>query len=292
MLAPLGAPTFAEAVRAGAEVYGRLKTRLAAGGHSTGLGDEGGFAPAIARPEDVLPLLVDAITDAGYTPGRDGVAIPLDPAAGEFRQGDRYIVGGDSLTTDQLIDRYEEIVARFPVWSIEDGLAEGDWQGWTRLTSRLGERIQLMGDDIFVTDPALITEAVDRGVGNSALIKVDQIGTVTETLKAIRVCRDAGYTQMISHRSGETPDPFIADLAIGTGAGRIKSGAPACGERVAKYNRLLELAASGGVGRRTGSRPRPGARPAGGCGDRAGCGCRAGPGCRGPVRWWRCPWSG
>ncbi|WP_328912252.1 MULTISPECIES: phosphopyruvate hydratase [unclassified Streptomyces] len=242
MLAPLGAPTLAAAVRAGAEVYGRLKARLAAAGHATGLGDEGGFAPAVDRPEEVLELLVEAIGDAGYTPGRDGVALALDPAASEFRKDGRYTVAGESLTSDQLIDRYEGIVERFPVWSIEDGLAEDDWEGWVRLTERLGDRVQLMGDDIFVTNPAIITEAVARKVGNSALIKVNQIGTVTETLEAVRICRDAGYTRMISHRSGETPDSFIADLAVGTGAGQIKSGAPARGERVAKYNRLLELA--------------------------------------------------
>ncbi|SFE47216.1 enolase [Actinacidiphila alni] len=242
MLAPLGAPSFTEAVRAGAEVYGRLKARLAAGGHATGLGDEGGFAPAIDRPEDVLALLVEAITDAGYTPGREGIAIALDPAASEFWRDGRYTVAGDSLTSDQLIDRYEEIIERFPVWSIEDGLGEGDWDGWTRLTARLGDRVQIMGDDIFVTNPAIITEAISRKVGNSALIKVNQIGTVTETLEAMRICREAGYTQMVSHRSGETEDAFIADLVVATGAGQIKSGAPARGERVAKYNRLLELA--------------------------------------------------
>ncbi|MEU6754884.1 phosphopyruvate hydratase [Streptomyces sp. NPDC046685] len=242
MLAPLGAPSLPEAVRAGAEVYARLKARLAAGGHPTGLGDEGGFAPDIDRPEDVLTVLVEAIKDAGYTPGRDGIAIALDPAASEFCTDGRYHVAGEELTSDQLIDRYEEMTSRFPVWSIEDGLAEGDWDGWVRLTQRLGDRIQLMGDDIFVTNPAIITEAIDRKVGNSALIKVNQIGTVTETLEAMRICREAGYTQMISHRSGETPDAFIADLTVGTGCGQIKSGAPARGERVAKYNRLLELA--------------------------------------------------
>lgn len=242
MLAPLGAPSLPEAVRAGAEVYGRIKARLAAGGHPTGLGDEGGFAPDIDRPEDVLRVLVEAITDAGYPPGRNGIAIALDPAASEFCENGRYRVASEDLTSDQLIDRYEELISRFPVWSIEDGLAEDDWEGWTRLTERLGDRIQLMGDDIFVTNPAIIAEAIARKVGNSALIKVNQIGTVTETLEAMTICDRAGYTQMISHRSGETPDTFIADLAVGTGCGQIKSGAPARGERVAKYNRLLELA--------------------------------------------------
>ncbi|MGI5440644.1 phosphopyruvate hydratase [Streptomyces shenzhenensis] len=244
MLAPLGAPSLPEAVRAGAEVYAQLKACLSAEGHTTGLGDEGGFAPGVDRPEDVLRLLVEAITDAGYTPGRDGVAIALDPAASEFRHPDDglYHVAGDALTSDQLIDRYEAIIDRFPVWSIEDGLAEDDWDGWVRLTARLGDRMQVMGDDIFVTDPAIITEAISKKVGNSALIKVNQIGTVAETLDAMRICREADYTQMVSHRSGETDDAFIADLVVGTGSGQIKSGAPARGERVAKYNRLLEIA--------------------------------------------------
>ncbi|MFJ1645338.1 phosphopyruvate hydratase [Streptomyces sp. NPDC088258] len=243
MIAPLGAAGLPEAVRAGAEVYARLKARLTAGGHTVGLGDEGGFAPALDRPEDVLRELVAAISDAGYTPGRDGVAIALDPAASELRTEDgRYRVAGEELTSDQLIDRYEEIVDRFPVWSIEDGLGEDDWAGWERLTARLGDRVQLMGDDLFVTHPAVIAEAIGRNVGNSALIKVNQIGTVTETMAAIGVCRGAGYTQMVSHRSGETTDTFIADLAVGAGCGQLKSGAPARGERVAKYNRLLEIA--------------------------------------------------
>ncbi|GAA2489018.1 phosphopyruvate hydratase [Actinocorallia cavernae] len=246
MLAPLGAPSLPEAVRAGAEVYARLKARLAADGHTTGLGDEGGFAPAIDRPEDVLHLLVEAITDAGYTPGRDGVAIALDPAASEFRLPDGlYRVAGEALSSDDLIDRYEAIIDRFPVWSIEDALAEDDWHGWVRLTERLGDRVQVMGDDIFVTNPVIIQEAISKKIGNSALIKVNQIGTVTETLDAMRICRAAGYTQMISHRSGETEDTFIADLAVGTGCGQLKSGAPARGERVAKYNRLIEIADTG-----------------------------------------------
>ncbi|MFE9503336.1 phosphopyruvate hydratase [Streptomyces anthocyanicus] len=244
MLAPLGAPSLPEAVRAGAEVYARLKARLAEEGHPTGLGDEGGFAPDIARPEDVLTLLVEAISNAGYTPGRDGVAIALDPAASEFRDPSdgRYRVAGDILTSDQLIDRYEEMIDRFPVWSIEDGLGEDDWDGWARLTERLGSRVQLVGDDNFVTNPSIIAEAIERKVANASLIKVNQIGTVTETLEAIRISRDAGYAQMVSHRSGETEDAFIADLAVGAACGQIKSGAPARGERVAKYNRLIEIA--------------------------------------------------
>jgi len=245
MIAPLGAPSLAEAVRAGAEVYSSLRALLAGKGHATGLGDEGGFAPQIAEPEEVLDLLVTAIGDAGYVAGRDGVAIALDPAASEFRESSgRYRVAGQALTSAEMIERYAQITATFPVWSIEDGLAEDDWDGWVALTDRLGERIQLVGDDIFVTNPAIIADAISRGVGNAALIKVNQIGTVTETLTAIATCRDAGYAQFVSHRSGETTDTFIADLAVSAGCGQLKTGAPARGERVAKYNRLMDIAAA------------------------------------------------
>jgi len=243
MIAPLGAPTLAEAVRAGAEVYAELRRLLAAAGHETGLGDEGGFAPEIDRPEEVLAVLVAAIEGAGYTPGREGVAIALDPASSEFWEDGRYLVAGESLSTDDMIDRYEQMVADFPIWSLEDGLAERDTDGWVRLTGRLGDRIQLVGDDNLVTNPAIIAQAVADGAGNAALIKVNQVGTVTETLEAMAVCRRAGWAQMVSHRSGETVDSFIADLAVGTGCGQLKSGAPARGERVAKYNRLLEIGA-------------------------------------------------
>jgi enolase len=242
MLAPLGAPTLAEAVRAGAETYSTLKKILHARGHATGLGDEGGFAPQIDRPEDVLTLLVEAITAAGYTPGRDGIAIALDPAASEFCRDGSYHAAGRTLTSAQMIDWYEQLITDYPIWSIEDGLAEDDWDGWTALTARLGHRIQLVGDDNFVTNPAIITDAVHRHVANAALIKLNQIGTVTQTLDAMRVCRDNGYAAMVSHRSGETEDTFIADLATGTGCGQLKTGAPARGERIAKYNRLLEIA--------------------------------------------------
>lgn len=242
MVAPLGAPSFREALRAGAEVYASLRRQLRERGFSTGLGDEGGFAPDIARPEEALDLLVTAIEDAGYQPGPDGVAIALDPASSGFRGEDgRYEVGGEQQSTQELIERYAEMIERYPIWSIEDGLAEDDDDGWVALTKRLGERIQLVGDDNFVTNPAIIQTAIDAGIANAALIKVNQIGTVTETLEAMAVCRRAGYAQMISHRSGETTDAFIADLAVGTGCGQIKSGAPARGERVVKYNRLAEI---------------------------------------------------
>ncbi|BBU23506.1 phosphopyruvate hydratase [Mycobacterium xenopi] len=244
MIAPLGAPSLPEAVRAGTEVYRQLGAALADRKLATGLGDEGGFAPEINCPEDVLALLTQAIADAGYTSGRDGIAIALDPAASEFHRDGRYQLCGESLTSDELIDRYRGIVEAFPVWSIEDGMGEHDTAGWQKLTEVLGERVQLVGDDNFVTNPDLIASGVRNGIGNAALIKLNQIGTVSETLEALSVCRAAGYGAMISHRSGETHDSFIADLAVGCGCGQIKSGAPARGERVAKYNRLLEIAAA------------------------------------------------
>jgi enolase len=245
MIAPVGAPSMAEAVRAGAEVYAALRRELTGRKLSTGLGDEGGFAPEITQPEEVLGLLVQAIGDAGYKTGPEGVSIALDPAASEFRQPDgRYRVAGELLSSAEMIDRYTAITGRFPVHLIEDGLGEDDDDGWLALTARLGGSSELVGDDIFCTNPAIITRAIARGIGNASLIKLNQIGTVTETLEAMAICRQAGYRQFVSHRSGETEDTFIADLAVGTGCGHLKSGAPARGERVAKYNRLLEIAAA------------------------------------------------
>jgi len=245
MIAPVGAPSMAEAVRAGAEVYAALRRELSGRKLSTGLGDEGGFAPEITEPEDVLALLVQAIGDAGYQAGPGGVSIALDPASSEFRQPDgRYKVAGDLLTSAEMTGRYAAMTERFPVHLIEDGLGEDDDEGWIALTARLGSRVELVGDDIFCTNPAIIASAIERGIGNASLIKLNQIGTVTETLQAMAVCRQAGYRQFVSHRSGETEDTFIADLAVGTGCGHLKSGAPARGERVAKYNRLLEIAAA------------------------------------------------
>ncbi len=244
MIAPIGAPNFPEAVRAGSTVYGALRKTLAERGYATGLGDEGGFAPALRRPEDVLSLVVHAIEAAGYTAGRDGVAIALDPASSEFYRDGLYHVDAEALTSDDMIDRYAAMAENYPIWLLEDGLAESDWDGWERLTARLGDRLRLVGDDILCTNPAIITEAIARRAGNAALIKVNQIGTVSETLEAMRICRQAGWAQFVSHRSGETEDSFIADLALGTGCGQLKTGAPARGERVAKYNRLLEAAAS------------------------------------------------
>ena len=242
MVCPLGAQSMAEAVRAGAEVYQALRKRLVAGGHATGLGDEGGFAPDLAEPEEVLELIVAAITDAGYPLGAEGVGIALDPAASEFYSDGGYTVNGSRLSSAEMIDRYAAMLDRFPIWSIEDGLGEQDPSGWKALTAALGERVQLVGDDNFCTNPAIIAAAIADGIGNAALIKVNQIGTVTETLEAMRICHEADYGQMVSHRSGETPDTFIADLAVATGCGQLKTGAPARGERVAKYNRLIQIA--------------------------------------------------
>ena len=242
MVCPFGAPTMAEAVRAGAEVYQALRKRLIAGGHATGLGDEGGFAPNLAEPEEVLALIVAAIQDAGYPTGKAGVAIALDPAASEFHQSDgTYRVNGVNLSSADMIARYTAMIDAYPIWSIEDGLGEADTDGWKQLTAAIGDRVQLVGDDNFCTNPAIITDAIANGIANAALIKVNQIGTVTETLEAMRICHEAGYGQMVSHRSGETPDTFIADLAVATGCGQIKTGAPARGERVAKYNRLIQI---------------------------------------------------
>ena len=242
MIAPLGAPSIAEAVRAGSEVYGALRRRLAGGGFSTGLGDEGGFAPEIATSPKKFwrswsrPSTTPAIDRAGT-----GSPWRWIPASSEFYRDGSYHVAGEALSSDEMIERYAEMVDRFPVWLLEDGLAESDWDGWERLTARLGNRVELVGDDIFCTNPEIIAEAIVRKVANASLIKVNQIGTVTETLEAMRVCRDAGYPQFVSHRSGETEDTFIADLAVGTGCGHMKTGAPARGERVAKYNRLIEI---------------------------------------------------
>jgi enolase len=244
MISPLGSPNVAEAVRAGAEVYAALRKRLTAAGHATGLGDEGGFAPELTEPEEVLEVIVAAITDAGYATGRSGIAIALDPAASEFRdEAGIYHVSGQRLSSNDMIERYAAMVERYPVWSIEDGLGESDREGWQALTARLGDVVQLVGDDNFCTNPAIISTAIADGICNAALIKLNQIGTVSETLEAMAICHQAGYAQMVSHRSGETPDSFIADLAVGTGCGQIKTGAPARGERVAKYNRLIEISA-------------------------------------------------
>lgn len=233
-----------EAVRAGAEIYATLRDQLKAAGHPVGLGDEGGFAPDFSEPEQALEALVRAIDGAGHVLGPGGVAIAMDPASSEFHQTDGgYLVNGKHISSDDMIKRYADITANFPVWLLEDGLAENDWAGWEKLTATLGDRLELVGDDIFCTNPAIIKKGIEQHVANASLIKLNQIGTVSETLEAMNVCAKAGYRQFMSHRSGETPDTFIADLAVATGCGHIKTGAPARGERVAKYNRLMEIEA-------------------------------------------------
>lgn len=244
MIAPVGAPTFSEALRYGAEVYHALKSVLKEAGYSTGVGDEGGFAPDLKSNVEAIEVILKGIEKAGYQPGND-VAIALDPATSELYQDDGsylfYKSDNSRKSSEELIDLWEGWVNQFPIVSIEDGLGEQDWEGWKSLTQRLGSRIQLVGDDAFVTNPAIIAQAIKDGVGNSTLIKVNQIGSVTETLQAIKMSHDADYTCMVSHRSGETPDDFIADLVVGAMTGQIKSGAPCRGERLSKYNQLLRI---------------------------------------------------
>jgi enolase len=242
MIAPVGAGSFADAVRMGAEVYHQLKTTLRERGVAGGVGDEGGFAPRLDSNEAPLELLVTAIAAAGYRPG-DDVAICLDPAASEFFADGRYELAceGRSLSSEEMIELWAGISERYPVLFLEDGMAENDWDGWRQLTDLIGDRVQLVGDDIFVTNPEILRQGIERGVANSVLIKLNQIGTLTETLDTIALARDAGYRCVISHRSGETEDTFIADLAVATGVGQIKTGAPARSERVAKYNQLLRI---------------------------------------------------
>ncbi len=242
MIAPVGAGSFAHAIQMGAEVYHELQRTLKSRGLSTAVGDEGGFAPALPSNEAPLELLVSAIGTAGYRPGED-LAICLDPAASEFFKEGRYELAGErrSLSSAEMVDYWSAITERYPVLSLEDGMAEQDWDGWRHLTDRLGSRLQLVGDDIFVTNPAILREGIERGVANSILIKLNQIGTLTETLDTIALAHEAGYRAVISHRSGETEDTFIADLVVATGVGQIKTGAPARSERVAKYNQLLRI---------------------------------------------------
>jgi enolase 1/2/3 len=244
MVAPVGAGSFAEAMRLGTEVYHELHRALKKRGLAAGVGDEGGFAPALESNEAPLELLVSAIGSAGYRPG-DDIAICLDPAASEFFKEGRYELAGEgrSLSPEEMVEYWSAIADRYPVVSLEDGMAEGDWEGWRRLTEEVGDRVQLVGDDIFVTNPAILREGIERGVANSILIKLNQIGTLTETLDTIALAREAGYRAVISHRSGETEDTFIADLVVATGVGQIKTGAPARSERVAKYNQLLRIEA-------------------------------------------------
>lgn len=243
MIAPLDAADEMEAVQIGTEVYHALKERVRRRFGSAGLGDEGGFAPQLEDPRAALDLLVESIEAAGYEPGVDRVAIALDPAANGFYLGDgRYRVNGRELGREQLVDYYLKLMQDYPIWSLEDGFAEGDLAGWHAMYQAAGNRAQLVGDDLYVTDPARIRAGAEQGLSNAVLIKPNQIGTLSQTLEAIRTANQVGMACMVSHRSGETADTFIADLVVGTGTGQIKSGAPARGERVAKYNRLTEIA--------------------------------------------------
>ncbi len=242
MIVPAGTDSFSECLRVGAEVFHALKKSLSSQGHSTAGGDEGGFAPNLESNEAALTAVLAGIEAAGYEPGKD-VFIALDPATSEIFEGGAYVLEheGRSLSPEEMAAYWEDACARFPIVSIEDGMDEEDWDGWKLLTERLGDRVQLVGDDLFVTNPERLGRGIELGVGNSILVKVNQIGTLTETLAAIRMAREAGYTAVISHRSGETEDTTIADLAVATGAGQIKTGAPSRSDRVAKYNRLLRI---------------------------------------------------
>ena len=239
-LVPHGADSFAESLRWGAETYQVLKKELLAGGFATGLGDEGGFAPDLPSNRAALDFLMSAIEKAGFTPGTD-IAVGLDVASTEFFSDGKYTFEGKQWSAEQLTGYYEELLANFPLVTIEDALAEDDWDGWQALTERIGNKVQLVGDDLFVTNPERLKTGIDRGIANSLLVKVNQIGTLTETLDAVSMAHSANYTAMMSHRSGETEDVTIADLAVAVNCGQIKSGAPARSDRVAKYNQLLRI---------------------------------------------------
>jgi enolase len=240
MLLPIGAETFSEGLRWGVETYHALKSILHSKGLSTGLGDEGGFAPNLDSNRDALDLLVEAITKAGFKVGTD-IALGLDVAATEFFEKGKYNFEGKKITAGDLSAYYADLVSSYPLVSIEDPLAEDDWEGWAQLTSELGDKTQIVGDDLFVTNPERLATGIEKGTANSILVKVNQIGTLTETLDAVRLAQRSGYTAILSHRSGETEDTTIADLAVATDCGQIKTGAPARSERVAKYNQLLRI---------------------------------------------------
>ncbi len=243
MVMPVGAETFREGIRMNAEVFHALKKILKDKGLSTGVGDEGGFAPNLKSNEEALEVIVEAIKKAGYKPGKD-IVIALDPAASEFFENGKYVFKkstGEKLTSKQMVDFYEKLVNKYPIYSIEDGMAEDDWEGWQMITERLGNKIQIVGDDVFVTNLERLGMGIEKGVANSILIKLNQIGTLTETLDTIEVAHRAGYTTVISHRSGESEDTFIADLAVAVNAGQIKTGSICRSERIAKYNQLLRI---------------------------------------------------
>jgi enolase len=242
MIVPLGAPSFAEALRWGAETYQTLKSHLHSKGLSTGVGDEGGFAPSLKTNDQALELICQAIEKAGFKVGEQ-IALALDPAASEFYSAGKYNLATEKreLTSEEMVAYYEELAKRYPIVSIEDGLAEEDWGGWKLITDKLGQKMQLVGDDLFVTNCSRLARGIESGVANAILIKPNQIGTLTETLDAIELARKSGYAQVMSHRSGETEDATIADLAVATGCGQIKTGAPCRSERTAKYNQLLRI---------------------------------------------------
>ena len=243
MIVPVGAPSFVEALRMGAEVFHALKGILKKKGFATSVGDEGGFAPDLPSSEGVIETVLSAITAAGYKPGED-IALALDVAASELHEGRKYVFrksGEKEKTSDQMIAMYESWVKKYPIVSIEDGLGESDWEGWKALTDALGSRCQIVGDDLFVTNPEILAEGIAKGIANSILVKVNQIGTLSETLDAVRTAQHAGYTAIISHRSGESEDSFIADLAVATNAGQIKTGSASRSDRIAKYNQLLRI---------------------------------------------------
>lgn len=242
MIVPIGADSFSTALRMCSEVYQTLKSVLKSRGLSTSVGDEGGFAPNLSTNEDALKLLIEAIEKTDYRPGED-VAIAIDPAASEFYNDGKYVFEGEkvSRTSREMVDLYSEWINKYPIISIEDGLAEDDWDGWALLTSQLGGKIQLVGDDIFVTNPEILKEGIEKNIANSILIKLNQIGTLSETLDTIQMAQKANYTTVISHRSGETEDTTMADVAVAVNAGQIKSGAPCRTERIAKYNQLLRI---------------------------------------------------
>ena len=242
MVMPVGAESFAEAMQMGSQIYAALKAVLKERKLATGVGDEGGFAPDLANNEEAIKVILDAIVKAGFEPGTD-VMLAMDPAVSEIYEDGVYNLAGEGrkLTSAQMVDYWEDIVTRYPVISLEDGMAEDDWEGWKMLTERIGKRVQLVGDDLFVTNVERLKQGIDMGVANSILIKLNQIGSLTETLDAIQMANRAGYTAVISHRSGETEDTTIADLAVAVNAGQIKTGAPARSERVAKYNQLLRI---------------------------------------------------
>ena len=243
MIMPAGAASFKEALRMGAEIFHALKKVLKGKGYNTAVGDEGGFAPDLGSNEEALQVIMEAITEAGYKPGED-VLLALDVASSELYKGGKYLLANEAQpekSAAELVDFYEDLVNRYPIISIEDGMAENDWDGWKLLTERLGNRIQIVGDDLFVTNTKILKEGIEKGIANSILIKVNQIGTLTETLEAIEMAKRAGYTAVISHRSGETEDTTIADLAVAANAGQIKTGSLCRTDRVCKYNQLLRI---------------------------------------------------